>query len=96
MPATEIPSVKGSPLDPFLAQFLELISAREQGFLLGPETAEFASTLHIPREFVEALYTSARTRGLVKPAYGRGSKVRWVVSPAGCVLIEQQPVRQDA
>ncbi len=95
MNATQTPPPKGSPLDPFLTQFLTIVAARDQGFQPGPETAEMATSLNVPRAFVEALYTSARTRGLVKPKYGRGSRMWWVVSPAGSNLIEQNPPHQE-
>lgn len=46
-----------------------------------------ASRLDIPRAFVDALFTSARTRGLIKPMYGRGNKIRWAVSPVGEAIV---------
>jgi hypothetical protein len=70
-----------------MGQFLELVSELEEGYLPGPETVSISARLDLPRAFIDALFTSARTRGLVKPGYGRGSKVRWSVSPAGRALI---------
>jgi hypothetical protein len=85
MPATDsLPS----PLDPFLAAFLKEIEARGGGYQPGPDTTAIAERLDMPRAFVEGLLTSARTRGLVKPMYGRGNKVRWNVSPSGARLMQ--------
>jgi hypothetical protein len=83
-------SRQSSPLDPFLARFLHAIEHGGAGFQPGPETAAMAEQLDLPRAFVEGLLTSARTRGLVKPMYGRGSKIRWNVSPTGVMLIRSQ------
>ncbi len=76
-----------SPLDPFLARFLALVAASASGFQPGPESDLAAQSLDVPRAFVDSLFTSARTRGLVKPLYGRGNKVRWTVSPVGETLV---------
>ena len=86
-----------SPLDPFLARFLELVADRERGFTPGPESAKVAAVLDQPRAFVDMLFTSARMRGLIKPTYGRGNKAVWTVSPHGCELIERQvsPIDQQ-
>lgn len=72
-----------SPLDPFLVQFLAHVAKTEKGFQPGPESATVASRMDLPRAFIDALFTSARTRALIKPIYGRGSKIRWTVSPEG-------------
>ncbi len=77
-----------SPLDPFLVQFLAMVDASETGFQPGPESDVLASRLDIPRAFVDALFTSARTRGLIKPMYGRGNKIRWAVSPIGEAIVQ--------
>lgn len=76
-----------SPLDPFLSRFLDAVKGRDEGFQPGPESQELAEQLDLPRPFVDALFTSARMRGLLKPMYGRGSKIRWVLSPAGASLV---------
>jgi hypothetical protein len=84
------PSQSASPLDPFLVRFLAMVDASETGFQPGPESDALASRLDIPRAFVDALFTSARTRGLIKPMYGRGNKIRWTVSPIGEAFIRSQ------
>lgn len=76
-------TVPGSPLDRFLASFLAAISELPDGYLPGPTSNPLATGLGMPREFVDALFTSARTRGLLKPAYGRGSRIHWKVSDDG-------------
>lgn len=76
-------SQSSSPLDRFLVEFLTMVSASDAGFQPGPESATLATRMDTPQAFVDALFTSARTRGLLKPKYGRGNKIRWTVSPAG-------------
>lgn len=78
-----------SPLDPFLAQFLREVQTRDSGYQPGLESTEVAAALDVPRAFVNALFTSAQTRGLLKPIYGRGSTVRWAVSPTGHDLLNR-------
>lgn len=84
------PSQPASPLDPFLVQFLVIVQSRQAGFQPGPESSEIAARLDLPRPFMDALFTSARTRGLLKPLYGRGKKVRWALSPVGEEFIRRQ------
>ncbi|MBA3378023.1 MAG: hypothetical protein H0T93_04000 [Chloroflexia bacterium] len=79
-----------SPLDPFLVQFLAIVDASEDGFQPGPASANLASRMGTQRAFVDALFTSARTRGLIKPMYGRGSKIWWTVSPVGEAFLRDQ------
>lgn len=78
-----------SPLDPFLERFLREIKIRDNGFQPGLESTEVADAMTVPRAFVNALFTSAQTRGLLKPIYGRGSTVRWELSPTGQDLIDR-------
>ncbi|MEJ7900532.1 MAG: hypothetical protein WKF63_01730 [Thermomicrobiales bacterium] len=84
------PSRSPSPLDPFLVQFLAMVDASEAGFLPGPASATLATRMGTQRAFVDALFTSARTRGLIKPLYGRGSKIRWAVSTLGEAFMRDQ------
>lgn len=80
-------SLHESPLDPYLATFLAAIANRAGGFTPGQESRALAEDLELQHPFVDMLFTSARMRGLLKPAYGRGSKVVWQVSDAGQELI---------
>lgn len=79
-----------SPLDPFMAPFLVYIQGMESGFLPGAETRVLAAELALPEAFVEALFTSARMRGLLKPAFGRGNRPRWIIAPSGSDLVSRQ------
>lgn len=83
-------SVPASPLDPFLVRFLAQVSELKEGFQPGPETQAIAAHLELPGAFIEGLFTSARMRGLLKPAYGRGSKIHWTVSTTGVQMIQDQ------
>ncbi len=76
-----------SPLDPYLARFLRAVKDSDDGFQPGAGSRAIVSALDLPASFVDALYTSARTRGLLRPAYARGGKVRWHVSHSGEELL---------
>jgi hypothetical protein len=78
-----------SPLDSYLARFLHEVGTRDGGYQPGLESMEVADALDVPRAFVNALFTSAQTRGLLKPIYGRGATVRWAVSPTGHDLVNR-------
>jgi hypothetical protein len=72
-----------SPLDRFIASFLRAVRDLPNGYMPGPQSKTLAADLDMQREFVDALFTSARTRGLLKPAYGRGSRIHWKLSDSG-------------
>lgn len=78
-----------SPLDASLRQLLTYVRRLNDGYTPGAQTAEAARELDVPEAFVEALFVSARTRGLLKPNYfGRG-RLRWTVSATGDRFVEQ-------
>lgn len=79
-----------SPLDPFLVRFLAQVNGLQNGFQPGPESQAIAAELELPGAFIDGLFTSARMRGLLKPAYGRGSKIHWMVSATGVQMIQDQ------
>jgi hypothetical protein len=80
-----------SPLDDGLRQFLRHVRDTKSGFSPGRQSREAAAALDLPEAFVEALFTSARTRGLLKPdPLGRG-KLRWTVSAMGERFLEAAP-----
>lgn len=84
-------SVPESPLDRFLASFLVAVSEMSDGYLHSTASAKkLAAGLGMQREFVDALFTSARTRGLLKPAYGRGSRIHWKVSDHGAEFLSKR------
>ncbi|MBA2247518.1 MAG: hypothetical protein H0W23_05270 [Chloroflexia bacterium] len=77
-----------SPLDASLLRLLTVIRTLDEGFTPGPLTADVARALDVPEAFVDALFVSARTRGLLKPNYlGRG-RLRWAVSATGDRFVE--------
>lgn len=78
-----------SPLDDGLRRFLRHVRDDDARFSPGRQSREAAETLNVPEAFVEALFTSARTRGLLKPVpLGRG-RVRWAVSALGERFLEE-------
>ncbi len=83
-------SVPESPLDRFLASFLVAVDKLPDGYLHSPTSTSLADELGMQREFVDALFTSARTRGLLKPAYGRGSRIHWKVSDSGAGFLSSR------
>ena len=90
-----------SPLDPFLATFLQYVQEGPSGYVPGPQAKRCAEQLGLQVSFVEALYVSARMRGLLKPAYGGAGKLQWQVSTEGAALIERyrpdptRPAQED-
>jgi hypothetical protein len=78
-----------SPLDTFLARFLECLAARPDGF--GPivDGPTVAQQLEVLPAFVDALFVSARTRGLIEPFRAKSARgrYRWQVSNRGRVWL---------
>jgi hypothetical protein len=74
-----------SPLDPFLARFLGCLGALPEGYSPIADAAQVAADCDIVPAFVEALFVSARTRGLVEPFRAKGARgrYRWHVSARG-------------
>jgi hypothetical protein len=78
-----------SPLDPALRRLLEYVQTLDNGFTPGTQTTEVARELDVPEAFVEALFVSARTRGLLKPIYPGRGRLRWTVSATGDRMVER-------
>jgi hypothetical protein len=74
-----------SPLDDFLARFLRCLGRLPDGFSPIADGQRVANECGLVPEFVEALFVSARTRGLIEPFRARGAKgrYRWKVSGRG-------------
>lgn len=74
-----------SPLDPFLSTLLAHLGTLPEGFSPTTDLAAIGEACDVPPAFVEALLTSARTRGLVEVFRPRGGKgrYRWRVSQLG-------------
>ena len=74
-----------SPLDDFLARFLRCLTQLPDGFSPIADASQVANECALVPAFVEALFVSARTRGLIEPFRARGAKgrYRWQVSRRG-------------
>src|SRR5687767_15822315 len=74
-----------SPLDDFLAQFLRCLNQLPNGFSPIADAPRVATDCALVPAFVETLFVSARTRGLIEPFRVRGAKgrYRWQVSRRG-------------
>ncbi len=68
-----------SPLDPFLIQLLMHVHFLEHGFAHGSDRMQVAAELDWPIDFLEVVFTSARSRGFLVPVQppGRRGRVRW-------------------
>lgn len=89
-------SPASSPLDPYLARFLQAVRESGDGVQPGAGSRAIVESLDLPAAFVDVLFTSARTRGLLKPQYGRGNKIRWDVSRSGEALIHSVQDAREA
>jgi len=85
---------KPSPLDAFLRRFLRAVAAQERGFSPIGDAATTAAEMGCEPAFVDALFTSARARGLIEPLWGRGVRARnrWRLSARGDQWIADQSV----
>lgn len=74
-----------SPLDPFLAPFLHQIEEHRDGYAPASHASAVAAALDWPPAFADALFTSARARGMLEPLRTRGARGRnrWCVSARG-------------
>jgi len=76
-----------SPLDGHILTFLDYLDTLPAGF--APATASdvtaASEACNVSAPFIEALFTSASTRGLVEPFQPRGARgrYRWRVSSRG-------------
>lgn len=83
-----------SPFDPFLFAFLEYLQHHTATFSpTSPRSvARTAEALDLQPALVEALFTSARGRGLVRPARAAGGRARWEISRKGREFLAGYPV----
>ncbi len=79
-----------SSLDPFLGEFLRRVIDLTDGYAPLSHGRAIAEALDWPPAFVDALFTSARTRGLLEPFRARGTRGRnrWRVSARGRAWID--------
>lgn len=78
-------SCLASPLDPFLGSFLRELSELADGYSPTSHGGPVAARLDWAPAFVEAMFTSARARGLLEPYRAKGARgrARWRVSERG-------------
>ena len=74
-----------SPAVRFLARFLGSVAGLQDGFSPISDATRIAEICEVEPAFVEALFVSARTRGLIEPYRSKGSRgrYRWTLSARG-------------
>ena len=74
-----------SPLDPIMVVFLEYVQSLASGFAPGVQSREAASSAGVPDALIDAVFVSARTRGLIGRDFNAKprTRTRWIVSPRG-------------
>ena len=74
-----------SPLDAYLARFLACLIDLPDGFSPTGDATAVAQRVDVLPPFVDALFVSARTRGLIEPFRSRSSRgrYRWQISNRG-------------
>lgn len=87
-----------SPLDPFLGPFLRQLDAQIGGYAPASHGARVAASLGWAPAFVEAVFVSARARGLIEPYRGGGARARarWALSARGRIWAEGPARGSDA
>ena len=90
MPDQPTDATLPSPLDPFMGAFLGRVGAYQEGYAPTTHGPAVAEAQDWPPAFADALFTSARARGLVEPHRGRGVRARnrWRVSARGRTWLE--------
>lgn len=86
-----------SPLDPFLGPFLHQLDAQTGGYAPASHGAHVAAALGWAAPFAEAVFVSARARGLIEPYRGGGARARtrWALSARGRAWVEGPPHGAD-
>ena len=74
-----------SPLDGFLEPFLRQIRDLPDGYAPASHGRVIAASFDWPPAFADALFVSARGRGLLEPYRARGARnrARWQISTRG-------------
>jgi hypothetical protein len=83
-----------SPLDAFLARFLDSLAGLPDGFSPTVDAEVVAMHVDVLPAFVDALFVSARTRGLIEPFRSKNARgrYRWHVSSRGRAWLAVHPV----
>lgn len=82
-----------SPFDPYLFAFLDYLQHHASTFSpTSPRSvARAAEAMELQPALIEALFTSARGRGMVRPARAPGGRARWEVSRKGREFLAGYP-----
>jgi hypothetical protein len=78
-----------SPLDTMMNRFLGYVQSLPNGFVTGAQSSEAAAAIDLPDAMIEALFTSASTRGLIGPDFNARGRTRWIVSARGRAFLER-------
>jgi hypothetical protein len=81
-----------SPLDPLLRAFLQFVQEETSGFspTARAHVTTIAERLDVPPELIDALFTSAKCRGFLRPVPHARVRVRWQVSKAGRAFLAEE------
>jgi hypothetical protein len=78
-----------SPLDAMMYRFLGYVQSLPNGFMTGAQFVEAAAEIDLPDAMIEALFTSASTRGLIGPDFNARGRTRWILSARGKAFLKQ-------
>ena len=83
-----------SPLDPFLGPFLRELGTLAEGYAPASHGPKVAASLDWPPAFCEAVFASARGRGMLEPFRAKGARgrARWRVSNRGILWLSAHEV----
>ena len=79
-----------SPLDEVMTSFLGYVQSQSSGFVTGVQSRDAAAAVDVPEPLVDAIFVSARTRGLIGPDFNARGRTRWIVSRKGLAFLERQ------
>lgn len=66
-----------------MVEFLEYVQSLSAGFAPGAQSRDAATFAGVPDALIDAVFVSARTRGLIRPDFTIRSRTRWIVSTRG-------------
>ena len=85
-----------SPLDPAMTAFLAYVASERRGFAAGSQSKDAAQSTDLPEALIDAVFISARTRGLIAPDYESRGRTRWVISGKGKDFLAQHAATEPA
>jgi hypothetical protein len=77
-----------SPLDSIMLLFLNYLTAQSNGFAPGIQSKSAAEQIDVSDALIDAVFISARTRGLIAPDFNARGRTRWIVSAKGLRFLE--------